>query len=579
MLSIVAIRWRAVPFLRPRSELQEIQLTTNSSENPVSAAAISPDGKYLAYSDLTGLHLRLIDSGETNTVEIPGAGEINRVLWFPDGSKLIVSGEGADKGARPAIWSASIVGGSPRKLAQDGLEASVSPDGSQIAFVDVDRKHISIMGANGEDPHHVLSGSAEETFYLPHLAGDGRLGFGRVRSSTDGSGNIKSEVSAEWRDREGLITVALSHPGLTGGIGLPNGRWLYSVVAEPGLNRDASLWEARSNHLTGQLSAQQKMRDWPGNVSLWEFTASADGKRVAYMKRTLQKDVYVADLRSRGDLANARRFTLDDSEDFVTNWTPDSKAILFASDRNGTYDIFEQSLDQRTPEAVVVGPDDERGPTAVSPDGAWFYYFVRPKEWRSTTARGMTIMRTPASGGARQKVADDSQRHMALCARSPSTTCVLVEEDGAQLEVYALDTLQGKGRKIIGTELGSSQAYWLADLSPDGSSVALLLPNQKRVRILPLQGGVPRDVTIADRQLDLAPFYWSVDGAGWYVSSTSAVYPAGTNLLHIDLNGHATVVWHLNVRDWTSGIPSPDGRHLAFTHSSNVSNVWMLKDF
>ena len=38
----------ALQFLFSRSELQEVQLTTNSSENPVSAAAISPDGKYLA---------------------------------------------------------------------------------------------------------------------------------------------------------------------------------------------------------------------------------------------------------------------------------------------------------------------------------------------------------------------------------------------------------------------------------------------------------------------------------------------------------------------------------------------------
>ena len=161
--------------------------------------------------------------------------------------------------------------------------------------------------------------------------------------------------------------------------------------------------------------------DWPASVSLWEFTSSADGKRVAFLKRSPQKDVYLADLTSAGDAANPRRFTLDDSDDFATNWMPDSKAILFSSDRNGNFDIFRQSLDQRAAEAVVAGPDDESGPTAVSPDGTWFYYYVHPKGWRSTMARGVTIMRTPVSGGAHQKIADDpsATRSCVLDCRRP----------------------------------------------------------------------------------------------------------------------------------------------------------------
>ena len=63
MLGLLAvIGFRGLRTGLPRSEWQEIQLTTNSSENPVSAASISPDGRYVAYSDSTGIHLRAIDS-------------------------------------------------------------------------------------------------------------------------------------------------------------------------------------------------------------------------------------------------------------------------------------------------------------------------------------------------------------------------------------------------------------------------------------------------------------------------------------------------------------------------------------
>ena len=40
------------------------QLTINSSESLLTGGAISPDGKYLAYTDLKGMHIKLIGSEE-----------------------------------------------------------------------------------------------------------------------------------------------------------------------------------------------------------------------------------------------------------------------------------------------------------------------------------------------------------------------------------------------------------------------------------------------------------------------------------------------------------------------------------
>jgi serine/threonine protein kinase len=47
------------------------QITFNPTEQPVSLAAISPDGKYLAYADLGGMHLRQLDTGETHLLPVP----------------------------------------------------------------------------------------------------------------------------------------------------------------------------------------------------------------------------------------------------------------------------------------------------------------------------------------------------------------------------------------------------------------------------------------------------------------------------------------------------------------------------
>jgi hypothetical protein len=49
----------------PGRLLPEQRVTSNSPEAPVEYATVSPDGKYLAYSDPTGLYLRVIASAET----------------------------------------------------------------------------------------------------------------------------------------------------------------------------------------------------------------------------------------------------------------------------------------------------------------------------------------------------------------------------------------------------------------------------------------------------------------------------------------------------------------------------------
>jgi serine/threonine protein kinase len=69
----VGLVWLRSPRRGPSAggDLQQRTLTTNSPDNPVYAAAISPDGKYLAYADVTGVFLRLLESGETHAIALP----------------------------------------------------------------------------------------------------------------------------------------------------------------------------------------------------------------------------------------------------------------------------------------------------------------------------------------------------------------------------------------------------------------------------------------------------------------------------------------------------------------------------
>ena len=56
-----------------QAELNPKQLTFNSLEDPVAESSISPDGKYLLYADLEGLHLKSIANGELQALPVPEA--------------------------------------------------------------------------------------------------------------------------------------------------------------------------------------------------------------------------------------------------------------------------------------------------------------------------------------------------------------------------------------------------------------------------------------------------------------------------------------------------------------------------
>src|SRR5206468_735915 len=77
------------------SELKQRQLTSNSVGNAVVSGAISPDGKYLAFVDQSGVHVQLIASGDTQTVSQPESLDANAAWsiasWLPDSTSFVAN--------------------------------------------------------------------------------------------------------------------------------------------------------------------------------------------------------------------------------------------------------------------------------------------------------------------------------------------------------------------------------------------------------------------------------------------------------------------------------------------------------
>jgi serine/threonine protein kinase len=568
----LGLGWYAWHHTVRQPELKEHQLTSNSSETPLTAAAISPDGKYLAYADDTGIYLRLIETGERHSLTVPADFTTSALSWFPDGTRVLASGTAAEENL-PSIWAISILGGTPRRLRSDAHGASVSPSGSQIAFLTENDKEIWLMGTHGEEAHRFLTGAEGDSFGEPGWFPDSeRLGYLR-----QGFGPGKLDVNIESRSLKGdQSSTVLSDLRLQGFCILPDGRMVFSLAESATLLNNGNLWEIRLDIRTGRANGSpHRVTNWAGLSSLVDFSVTADGRHLAYLKGTAETDVFIGELEGNGTrLKLPQRLTFDDSLDFPGAWTPDGKAILFSSDRNGNLDIFKQALDQRTAEAIVAGPEDECDPT-VSPDGTWLLYFNLPSFVRLTSSNPVTLMRVPFSGGPPQLLLKERGFSFVDCARPPANLCVVDQRTGNQLMFYALDPVQGKGRELARMELNPGIVRYAGSLSPDGAKLAIVTGEERegRIRILSLTSGALRDITVKG----WGQFWnvaWVMDGKGFYVACH--IPPT---LLHVDLEGHAQVLRQTGPFFDIYGLPSPDGRHLALQEWRMPSNAWMIENF
>jgi DNA-binding winged helix-turn-helix (wHTH) protein len=75
----------------PLLAVSQRRLTANPDDAPLTAGVISPDGKYLAYSDSTGLYARQVEGGETHSIPLPKGFDALPESWFPDSVHLVVT--------------------------------------------------------------------------------------------------------------------------------------------------------------------------------------------------------------------------------------------------------------------------------------------------------------------------------------------------------------------------------------------------------------------------------------------------------------------------------------------------------
>jgi hypothetical protein len=72
------------------------------------------------------------------------------------------------------------------------------------------------------------------------------------------------------------------------------------------------------------------------------------------------------------------------------------------------------------------------------------------------------------------------------------------------------------------------------------------------------------------------PIAWAADGKALFVP---VVDPEGAKLLNVSLRGDVYTIRVNRGGNYTAGVPSPDGRHLAIESTADNRNIGMMENF
>ena len=535
------------------AEPVERQLTSNSAEDAVVDSSISPDGRYLAYTNLR--HVMIQDLREHNTYTLPNLDRLRvfRVSWTYQSDRLLVTGYETPE-AISSLWQVSILGNEePRKFAENVYEARQSPDGKQMALVSADRGNISLLSYETREVRRRLPGHRiHSTCWAP----DSRSVW-----------FAESPEYESWIPIRALPVDATKPPGQPSKFYRLRSLWLLpdSRIA---LLLGEGIYSAHVDLQTGRVTDRPVLRIAVGDGLA--LTGTMDGK-IAYQKVESGSDVFIGDL-SNGNmrLTNTHRLTRDDAQDFAHSWTHDSRSVLFESDRTGSYAIYSQPWDAADPQILVSGNGNAVKPV-VTPDGNSVLYVWAARGGGYSTGK---IMRIPLAGGSPVEIYSFTHPVAFHCPTQRGPLCVLDERVGDTEQFSYLDPVRGKLGPVRPPEPMPVELDW--DLSPDGSTIAVLPRSGNDDRIWLFQGSLPRrELRIANAK-QLRSVNWWADGKGFFLPG----FGDGLRvLLSAPLAGQAVNISQ-EISGFPSwGVPSPDGKRLAYIAFLTSQKVWLVEHF
>ncbi len=571
MLAVGALSWfLGRSSVNPAVELpaasSAISVQSITSSGDVTAAAISPDGRLVAYVRSSqgeqSLNLRQIGSAQSLEL-IPARAAAYWGVTFTNDATAVVYGEKTADDLEGALFEISTLGGAPKRLVR-GIDSAptFSPDGRQMAWVRArfptqDESALMVAAADGGNSRALAIRQGPELFapiffVMPSWSPDGRLiatavqkhlpeRQGKIVAFNADSGEVEWEADQDW---SWVAAVAW----------LPEGDGLMAIAERRG-SSESQVWFVP--YPAGD--ARQITRD------LFEYriaSVTADGSSLLTIPAEGKSGIWVLPTSEAERPRKISQSRLDGL--FGFDFTPDGR-IVYQTLETGQLDLAIMNFDGSGRQPLTNDPEADYYPRVTR--NGWLVY-------SHGTPSGGQIRRMRLDGSDMQVITTSARR--SNLSLSPNGDWVVYENVRNGIFTLWRSPIEGG----TATQLTDYESFNPA-VSPDGSRLAFHMTDEEsgqfKIGIAPIEGGKPEILLNAEPTTSQSSIKWTEDGQALVINT---VRSDRANLWRIPLDGdepEALTSFDDDRLYWFE--KAPDGETLVVSRGNLTRDAVLIENF
>jgi eukaryotic-like serine/threonine-protein kinase len=551
----------------PAPPFERIEISRLTDTGKASAAAISPDGKYVVHAitddGKSSLWYRHVVTGSNVQILPPAEGRFSFVTFSRDGNSIyyvFVTGK-----PLRSLYMMPVLGGNSRKLielADNSSLVALSPDEKHLALTKIQGRENTLLtvSIDGSGERQLATRSFPEMIYGVDWSPDGKtITYSVLSSFPDGSTSMRLEAApVEGGQTRRIGSHAWSF--ILGGCWLRNNQGLIILAIEKASGYNGSqIWyisypEGNARRITTDLNSYSSL------------SLNADASALTAVQQEGAQHIWVVPV---GDPTRARQITKDRHEGGPgLAWASDDSIIYEAPDSGQNRQLWITATDGTSPRQLTAQAEGGfSAPPAVCGDSRHLVYLSYragiPHIWRSNLDGSDARQLTNGAGEV-----------------APSCS-----PDGTWL-TYGTSDPKGIGTWRMPIDGGNPiriwEGYGRQKISPDGKWVLIQEPtsgmNAKPRIIIPATGGQPVKTFDRDPELGL-PLGWTADSrALLYIKTSGGV----SNIWQRSLDGgEAKQLTSFNSDQFPElgeVAMSRDGKKLAVVRGYTTTDVVLIKD-
>ncbi len=537
---------------------QTFKIKRHSESGDVTSAKVSPDGKFIVYTDKkNALWLKNTATG-SNVKILPEAEAIERSVKAisPDDNHIYFANWLKDK--KTEVFKMSLFGGGiQQKITEDvWSDLSLSPDGKQLSFIRVNSKResaIIIANTDGTGERTVVTnkegawfGKAQATAWSPD--GSQIACTGTITLDGKDIWNIRIFRVADGEEIS-VIQTDSSFRWVKSVAWLPDGDNLLVIMGNQSTEGQiykhtisSGIWQRVTNDLS----------------DYFEMSVTADGKTIITTQFEDPGNLWI--LPADGDSSQAKQITF--GRNLMTDvtgvsWTPDGK-IVYATNTGGKWEIRKIDADGANQIQITqnCAGNDSCSQPFVSPDGRYIVFQARrdglPYIWRMD-ADGANAMQLSEDDGLHPSFTPDG-RFVIYMRRTPLATLWQISIEGGKPEQFS---------KIV--------PAGAASISPDDKQMAFSTYGKQPLQtcVAPTTADAPEKCFGISRSFPR----WTADGKAFYYLDYDY-----KGIWKQPLDGERKLFLEFPNERTNNFAFSPDGNQLVVARSRPTQDIVALTD-